>query len=88
MLRLDHKVKLATLFLPLAVVVVMTACTSPPAVVDEGSAGQNDDRPDDRLVLQSHYAGPDGWPAVWTIRADGSGLVKLTDGTFLAKSDG
>jgi len=40
--------------------------------------------PGDRLVLQSHYAGPDGWPAVWTVRTDGSGLVKLADGIFLA----
>jgi hypothetical protein len=38
----------------------------------------------DRLVLQSYYAGPDGWPAVWTVEADGSGLAKLADGTFLA----
>jgi hypothetical protein len=38
----------------------------------------------DRLVLQSHHAGPDGLPAVWTVRADGSGLVKLAEGTFLA----
>ena len=44
--------------------------------------------PGDRLVLQSHYAGPDRWPAVWTARTDGSGLVKLTDGVFLAKFDG
>jgi hypothetical protein len=45
---------------------------------------------DDRLVLQSHSADPSGrhWPAVWTVRADGSGLVKLADGTFLAKFDG
>jgi hypothetical protein len=43
---------------------------------------------DDRLVLQSHAAGPDGWPAVWTVRADGSGLVKLADGTFLAGFSG
>jgi len=39
---------------------------------------------DDRLVLQSYDAGPDGWPAVWTVRTDGSGLVKLADGIFLA----
>jgi hypothetical protein len=39
---------------------------------------------DDRLVLQSHAAGPSGWPAVWTVRADGSGLVKLAEGIFLA----
>lgn len=41
---------------------------------------------DDRLVLQSHSADPSGrrWPAVWTVRADGSGLIKLADGTFLA----
>jgi tricorn protease-like protein len=39
---------------------------------------------DDRLVLQSHPVGPDGWPAVWTVHADGSGLVKLAEGTFLA----
>jgi hypothetical protein len=39
---------------------------------------------DDLLVLQSHAAGPAGWPAVWTVRADGSGLVKLAEGTFLA----
>jgi len=44
--------------------------------------------PGDRLVLQSHDAGPDGWPAVWTVRTDGSGLVKLADGTLLAKFDG
>jgi len=44
--------------------------------------------PDDRLVLQSHNAGPDGWPAVWIARVDGSGLVKLAEGTFLAKFDG
>jgi uncharacterized protein YraI/WD40 repeat protein len=37
----------------------------------------------DTLVLQSHYAGPDGWPAVWTVQADGNGLVKLVDGTYL-----
>ena len=43
---------------------------------------------DDTLVLQSHHAGPDGWPAVWTVRTDGSGLVKLADGVFLAKFDG
>jgi tricorn protease-like protein len=43
---------------------------------------------DDRLVLQSHSAGPSSWPAVWTVRADGSGLVKLADGTFLAKFGG
>jgi hypothetical protein len=43
---------------------------------------------DNRLVLQSHAAGPDGWPAVWTVRADGSGLIKLADGTLLAKFDG
>lgn len=45
---------------------------------------------DDRLVLQSYSADPTGrhWPAVWTVRADGSGLVKLADGTFLAKFDG
>jgi hypothetical protein len=40
--------------------------------------------PGDRLVLQSHCAAPDGWPAVWTVRTDGSGLVKLADGIFLA----
>jgi hypothetical protein len=39
---------------------------------------------DDLLVLQSHHAGPSGWPAVWTVRADGSGLAKLAEGTFLA----
>ena len=39
---------------------------------------------DDRLLLQSFSAGPDGWPAVWTVRTDGRGLVKLTDGVFLA----
>jgi hypothetical protein len=39
---------------------------------------------DDLLVLQSHGAGPGGWPAVWTVRADGSGLVKLAEGVFLA----
>jgi hypothetical protein len=44
--------------------------------------------PGDRLVLQSQYAGPDGWPAVWTVRTDGSGLVKLADGILLAKFDG
>lgn len=45
---------------------------------------------DDRLVLQSHSADPSGrrWPAVWTVRADGSGLVKLADGTFLASFSG
>jgi hypothetical protein len=45
---------------------------------------------DDRLVLQSHSADPSGrrWPAVWTVRADGSGLVKLADGTFLAGFSG
>jgi uncharacterized protein YraI len=37
----------------------------------------------DTLILQSHNAGPDGWPAVWTVQADGNGLVKLTDGTYL-----
>jgi hypothetical protein len=37
----------------------------------------------DTPVLQSHYAGPDGWPAVWAIQADGNGLVKLIDGTYL-----
>jgi hypothetical protein len=42
----------------------------------------------DRLVLQSHDAGPEGWPAVWTVRMDGSGLVKLADGILLAKFDG
>jgi hypothetical protein len=40
--------------------------------------------PGDRLVLQSHHASPDGWPAVWLIGADGSELVKLADGIFLA----
>jgi len=44
--------------------------------------------PHDTLVLQSHSAGPSGWPAVWAVRMDGSGLVKLADGTFLAKFDG
>jgi hypothetical protein len=44
--------------------------------------------PGDTLVLQSHSAGPSGWPAVWAARTDGSELVKLTDGTFLAKFDG
>jgi tricorn protease-like protein len=39
---------------------------------------------DDRLVLHSYSAGPSGWPAVWTVRADGSGLVKLAEGTFLS----
>jgi hypothetical protein len=39
---------------------------------------------DDQLVLQSHSAGPGGWPAVWIVRADGSGLVKLAEGVFLA----
>jgi len=42
----------------------------------------------DWLVLQSHYAGPDGWPGVWTVRTDGSGFGKLADGVFLAKFDG
>jgi hypothetical protein len=42
----------------------------------------------DTLVLQSHHADPDGWPAVWLVGADGSGLVKLVDGFFLAKFDG
>jgi hypothetical protein len=42
----------------------------------------------DTLVLQSHNAGPYGWPGVWTVRADGTGLTKLLDGTFLAKFDG
>jgi hypothetical protein len=42
---------------------------------------------DDRLVLQSHTTSPNGWPAVWTVRADGSGLVKLAEGTFLASFD-
>jgi hypothetical protein len=42
----------------------------------------------DGLVLQSHDADPDGWPAVWAVHTDGSGLVKLADGTFLAKFDG
>jgi hypothetical protein len=37
----------------------------------------------DTLVLQSHRAGPDGRPAVWTVQADGDGLVKLIDGTYL-----
>jgi uncharacterized protein YraI len=37
----------------------------------------------DTLVLQSHYAGPEGWPAVWTVQADGAGLAKLADGTYL-----
>ena len=37
----------------------------------------------DTLVLQSHPAGPDGRPAVWTVQADGNGLVKLIDGTYL-----
>ena len=37
----------------------------------------------DILVLQSHNAGPDGFPAVWTVRIDGSELVKLADGTYL-----
>jgi uncharacterized protein YraI len=41
----------------------------------------------DTLVLQSHYAGPDSRPAVWVVQADGSGLFRLTDGTFLAKFD-
>jgi hypothetical protein len=40
--------------------------------------------PGDRLVLQSHASGPDGWPAVWTVRTDGSGLLKRVEGTFLA----
>ena len=40
--------------------------------------------PGDRLVLQSHHASPDSWPAVWLIGADGSELVKLADGIFLA----
>jgi len=44
--------------------------------------------PGDRLVLQSHDAGPDGWPAVWTVRMAGSDLVKLAEGVFLAKFDG
>jgi len=39
---------------------------------------------EDRLLPQSPRAGPDGWPAVWTVRADGSGLVKLAEGTLLA----
>ncbi len=43
---------------------------------------------DDLLVLQSYHAGPDGWPAVWLVGTDGSGLVKLVDGVFLAKFDG
>jgi tricorn protease-like protein len=43
---------------------------------------------DDRLVLQSHHAGPNSWPAVWTVRADGSGLIKLAEGTFLAAFGG
>jgi hypothetical protein len=40
----------------------------------------------DRLVLHSYSADPSGqhWPAVWTVRADGSGLVKLAEGTFLS----
>jgi hypothetical protein len=42
----------------------------------------------DRLVLQSRQAGPDGLPAVWTVRTDGSGLVKLAEGTFLAAFGG
>jgi hypothetical protein len=37
----------------------------------------------DTLALQSHRADPDGGPAVWTVQTDGSGLVKLADGTFL-----
>jgi len=37
----------------------------------------------DTLVLQSHRAGPYGWPAVWTVQTDGSGLVELADGTLL-----
>jgi hypothetical protein len=44
--------------------------------------------PGDMLVLQSHPAGPSGWPAVWVARADGSELIKLGEGTFLAKFDG
>jgi len=44
--------------------------------------------PGDTLVLQSHPAGPSGWPAVWAARADGSELIELGEGTFLAKFDG
>jgi hypothetical protein len=40
------------------------------------------------LVLQSHPAGPSGLPAVWTARADGSELIELGEGTFLAQFDG
>jgi len=39
---------------------------------------------DDRLLLQSFSAGPDGRPAVWTVRTDGLGLIKLTNGVLLA----
>jgi uncharacterized protein YraI len=38
----------------------------------------------DTLVLQSHNAGPYGWPAVWTVKADGNDLIKVADGTYLA----
>ena len=38
----------------------------------------------DTLILQSYHAGPDGWPAVWAVGADGSGLTRLADGTLLA----
>jgi hypothetical protein len=40
--------------------------------------------PGDELILQSHHASPDGWPAVWLVGVDGSDLFKLANGIFLA----
>lgn len=41
---------------------------------------------DDRLILQPHSADPAVWPAVWSVRTDGSELTKLADGVFLGQS--
>ena len=48
----------------------------------------HDEMFESNYMLQLHDTDPNGWPAVWAAHVDGSGLVRLADGIFLAKFDG